>query len=173
MRDGITWKQDKFARHYATSGNGTQSAIAAGYSVKTAKAIASENLTKPDVTKAIAKYRLRIAERLDVSREKLVNDSAHDAEQASAKGQYMAAIAARTLIAKTLGYITDKSLNVNVDLTGSHLDALRAIISGDEEKMAEAAQARATPELVEVSSEQPVTFADSVQPHAAVIKTEG
>lgn len=43
----LTLKQQKFADNYIKSGNATQSAIDAGYSKKTAKVIATENLTKP------------------------------------------------------------------------------------------------------------------------------
>lgn len=43
----LTVKQQKFADNYIESGNATQSAIDAGYSKKTAKMIATENLSKP------------------------------------------------------------------------------------------------------------------------------
>lgn len=43
----LTVKQQKFADNYIESGNATQSAIDAGYSKKTAKVIATENLSKP------------------------------------------------------------------------------------------------------------------------------
>lgn len=46
-------KQQAFIEHYLTSWNATQAAIAAGYSQKTARAIGSENLTKPDIQAAI------------------------------------------------------------------------------------------------------------------------
>jgi phage terminase small subunit len=47
----LTQKQQLFCELYAgNGGNGTQAAIGAGYSADTAKQMASENLTKPDVT---------------------------------------------------------------------------------------------------------------------------
>jgi phage terminase small subunit len=45
----LTEKQKRFADYYIESGNGAESAIRAGYSEKTAKEIASENLTKPNI----------------------------------------------------------------------------------------------------------------------------
>lgn len=45
----LTVKQKAFADNYIESGNAKQSAIDAGYSVKTAKSIGQENLTKPDL----------------------------------------------------------------------------------------------------------------------------
>ena len=49
----LTTKQSKFVKAMAVSGNGTQSAIAAGYSVRSAHAIANENLKKPTVRDAL------------------------------------------------------------------------------------------------------------------------
>ena len=49
----MTPKQRKFCDEYIKTGNATQSAINAGYSQKTARAIGAENLTKPDIKKYI------------------------------------------------------------------------------------------------------------------------
>lgn len=46
---GMTSKRKKFCLEYAASGNATQAAIKAGYSKKTARSVASELLTKPDI----------------------------------------------------------------------------------------------------------------------------
>jgi len=45
----LTEKQKRFADYYIELGNATEAAIRAGYSKKTAKEIASENLTKPNI----------------------------------------------------------------------------------------------------------------------------
>lgn len=45
----LTEKQKRFADEYIISGNATQSAIKAGYSKKTARFVAAENLTKPNI----------------------------------------------------------------------------------------------------------------------------
>ena len=45
----LTPKQQLFADEYIKSGNATDAAIKAGYSLKTARSIAQENLTKPDI----------------------------------------------------------------------------------------------------------------------------
>ena len=49
----LTAKQRKFVDAYVESGNAKQAAIDAGYSKRTAKSIGQENLTKPDLKKAI------------------------------------------------------------------------------------------------------------------------
>jgi phage terminase small subunit len=45
----LTEKQKAFCRYYVFNWNGTQAAIKAGYSEKTAYSIASENLRKPEI----------------------------------------------------------------------------------------------------------------------------
>lgn len=45
--DKLTIKQQAFADYFIECGNATEAAIKAGYSKKTAKQIANENLTKP------------------------------------------------------------------------------------------------------------------------------
>lgn len=49
----LTAKQQKFAKAAASSKSATEAAIKAGYSKKTARSIASENLTKPNIRKAV------------------------------------------------------------------------------------------------------------------------
>ena len=51
----LTPKQQKFADRYIETGNGIQSAIYAGYSERSANAIASENLRKPYISEYIRK----------------------------------------------------------------------------------------------------------------------
>lgn len=49
----LTPKQQRFIQEYAVDLNGTQAAIRAGYSPKTARSIASENIRRPAVKTAI------------------------------------------------------------------------------------------------------------------------
>ena len=49
----LTPKQQRFVEEYLIDLNATQAAIRSGYSEKTAKSIGQENLTKPDIQKAI------------------------------------------------------------------------------------------------------------------------
>lgn len=50
---GLNKKQRDFVDHYITHWNATKAAIDAGYSEKSARSIASENLTKPNIRAAI------------------------------------------------------------------------------------------------------------------------
>lgn len=49
----LTAKQTRFVAEYVKCLNGTQAAIAAGYSPRTARSIASENLMKPSIKAAL------------------------------------------------------------------------------------------------------------------------
>lgn len=54
--------------------NGTQAAISAGYSKKTAKEIASELLQKPDIKELITASQNLTSEKLSITREGLLKD---------------------------------------------------------------------------------------------------
>ena len=124
---GLSPRQEKFAREYVKTGVGALAARKAGYSSKSGadKVTASQLLTNHNVSEAVQKLRQRLAEKLDISREKLINDTAHIAEQAHIEGEYASALKATELILKAQGYLIERSMNVSVDVTQSHLDALQ------------------------------------------------
>ncbi len=51
----LTLKQERFVQEYLVDLNATQAAVRAGYKEKTAGAIGSENLKKPEIQKALQK----------------------------------------------------------------------------------------------------------------------
>lgn len=125
---GLNVRQDKFAREYAKTGNGTVAAKRAGYTDKpdSAAVQGTRLLSNVKVSAEIQAHRRRLQERLDISRETLINNAAHIAEQASVKGEYAPAIKATELILKAQGYLVERQLNLSVDVTQSHLDALQS-----------------------------------------------
>ncbi len=62
----LTDKQAAFVREYLIDLNATQAAIRAGYSANTARAIGSENLSKPDIAEAIAEAAQKRAEETSI-----------------------------------------------------------------------------------------------------------
>jgi len=60
----LTPKQELFVNEYLVDLNATQAAIRAGYSKKTAKQIATENLSKPAIARAIAEANQERMERV-------------------------------------------------------------------------------------------------------------
>jgi len=72
----LTPKQAKFIEEFLVDLNATQAAIRAGYSKETAKQIASENLTKPDVQDALQKHFKRRQEKFEITEERIVKELA-------------------------------------------------------------------------------------------------
>lgn len=63
----LTEKQNRFCQEYVIDWNAKQAAIRAGYSVKTAHSIGSENLTKPEIQEQIKKVKVKLEEVTGIS----------------------------------------------------------------------------------------------------------
>jgi phage terminase small subunit len=72
----LTPKQARFVAEYVKDLNATQAAIRAGYSKATAYSIGHENLNKPEIAAALAAYQARIAEKLEVTAERIIGELA-------------------------------------------------------------------------------------------------
>lgn len=70
----LSEKQKRFCEEYVKDMNGTQAAIRAGYSEKTARSIANENLTKPDIQTYIQELQTNIQKRNAISVDEIVQD---------------------------------------------------------------------------------------------------
>jgi phage terminase small subunit len=72
----LTPKQRRFVDEYLVDLNGTQAAIRAGYSRKTARSIAEENLTKPDIARAVTLAQTARAERTELAADRVLRELA-------------------------------------------------------------------------------------------------
>lgn len=102
-RYALTWRQEAFARHYATCGNGAEAARRAGYSVQSARFIAHENLQNSKI-----RWRIRaIAEKAEArsrdETEYLIRMLNAAMEMALAQGHPNAMIRALTQMARLAG----------------------------------------------------------------------
>ena len=71
----LTERQKQFCLHYCKNGwNGTQAAIAAGYSERVASVQASENLAKPYIKAEIQRLRGNLEEVLQISKAKVLRE---------------------------------------------------------------------------------------------------
>ena len=61
----LTARQERFIEAYLVCCNGTQAAIGAGYSSKTARAIACENLRKPQIKAELARRQKKLRGEFD------------------------------------------------------------------------------------------------------------
>ena len=68
----FTPKQKRFVEEYLIDLNATQAAIRAGYSPETAREIGAENLTKPNISAAIAKAMAERSKRTGVNQDRIV-----------------------------------------------------------------------------------------------------
>jgi len=65
-------RQRLFVQEYLVDMNATRAAIAAGYSKQTARKIGSENLTKPDIKKAIAHGLKAQADKAEITADRVI-----------------------------------------------------------------------------------------------------
>lgn len=72
----MTPKMQKFVDEYLVDLNATQAAIRAGYSKKTAYSIGVSNLKKPEIQAAIQKRQKSAAEKLEITRERVLKELA-------------------------------------------------------------------------------------------------
>ena len=72
----MTKKQQRFVEEYLIDLNATQAAIRAGYSPDSAKEIGSENLTKPDIAKAVDQAIAERSRRTGVNADRVVRELA-------------------------------------------------------------------------------------------------
>lgn len=106
----ITWtdKQKRFVDEYIKDSNGTQAAIRAGFAPRAASRTASDLLKNPDVRAAVDARMNKIAEKVDITAEKVLKDIEDIRTSASTANDYGAALRASELQGKYLKMFTDK-----------------------------------------------------------------
>jgi phage terminase small subunit len=72
----LTAKQARFVDEYMVCLNGAEAARRAGYSKKTARAIASENLRKPEIAAEIAKRKKKVTDQIASIRPRVIEELA-------------------------------------------------------------------------------------------------
>lgn len=76
MANKLTPKQKRFVDEYLIDLNAAQAAIRAGYNEKTARQIASEYLTKPNIQAEIQKRQNRLQNKLEITQERVLQELA-------------------------------------------------------------------------------------------------
>lgn len=101
-------RQLKFAQGILLGLRGTEAAVGAGYSPKSAHVQASNLLRHPKVMEYLSENRREIAREAVISVAEVLRDLARYADLAEVSGQYPAAVRAKELIGKQIGMFTDK-----------------------------------------------------------------
>ena len=108
----LTPKQKAFVREYKKNGgNGTQAAINAGYSEESARAISSENLTKPYIQEALKQEEKKLQEKYEYTIDDMVRELDDVKMKADSEQNRQAQIKAIELKGKAFGLFVDKVEN--------------------------------------------------------------
>ena len=101
-RKMLTPKQRRFVEEYLIDLNATQAAIRTGYSKKTAYSIGQENLSKPEITEAIAEQRVKVSDAAEVDAAWVLTRLKKEAELANTAASRVSAL---DKLAKHLGRV--------------------------------------------------------------------
>ena len=104
----LTDKQRVFVDEYLVDLNGTRAAIRAGYSEKSAREIASQNLTKLNIQKAIEKAFDERKARVLVTQDDVINGLLDEAKNKDDGSSHSARVSAWAHLGKHLNMFTDK-----------------------------------------------------------------
>ena len=105
----LTPKQKAFVREYKKNGgNGTQAAINAGSSEESARAISSENLTKPYIQEALKQEEKKLQEKYEYTIDDMVRELDDVKMKADAEQNRQAQIKAIELKGKAFGLFIDR-----------------------------------------------------------------
>lgn len=110
----LTEKQKAFVREYLVDLNATAAAKRAGYSEKTAYSVGNENLTKPEISKAIQKAMQERQERTQVTQDMVVQEISKvafkdAADYSESELKYANKLKALEMLAKHLGLYTENA----------------------------------------------------------------
>lgn len=112
-----TLKQKAFVDFYVTCRNGAEAARRAGYSEKTARQIATENLSKPVILAAIAEKEDELKRKMDIDKATVIGELLGAIEIAKAKLDAGALIRAWVEVSKLLGLYAPEKIKVDVSTT--------------------------------------------------------
>lgn len=111
----LTTKQDRFVEEYVTDFNASRSAVSAGYSEKTARSIASELLTKPDIRSAIKLHLEKLSTETFINREMILTGLLKEAMDRGERSTSASRVNAWDKLAKVSGLYLDVQVTTTVD----------------------------------------------------------
>jgi len=111
----LTTKQDRFVEEYVNDFNASRAAISAGYSEKTARSIASELLTKPDIRNAIKHHLDKLSAETFINREMILTGLLKEAMDRGERSTSAARVSAWDKLAKVSGLYLDVQVTTTVD----------------------------------------------------------
>lgn len=128
----LTPRQQRFIDEYIVGGNATEAARRAGYSDRTARQIASENLSKLDIQAAIEAARRREAEYWQLQKRDVLAALLGAIQMAKEQVNPAAMIRGLVEIAKLLGYYDPEVAKVPLSEEAERLKAKYELMSDEE-----------------------------------------
>ena len=128
----LTAKQERFVAEYLVDGNGTQAALRSGYSARTARVIAYENLLKPAVRTALQARQGVIARQVDLTRQDVLAGLLEAVALARQQANPAGMIAGLREIAKMCGYYAPETKKVGLTVDQDSLRAKYEVMSDEE-----------------------------------------
>jgi phage terminase small subunit len=125
----LTAKQSRFIDEYMVDMNGAAAAVRAGYSEKTSRAIAAENLAKPYIKAELQARGAALARELEITREKVVRGLLDAYEMARADRQPGMMVSSMAAVAKLLGFYAVATKRVELTAGQSAAQANLAALS--------------------------------------------
>ena len=104
LNTGLTTKQLRWIDEYLIDFNGAAAAVRAGYSPKSARSIAHENLTKPDILAVIQARQLAMAKELQITRQGVIQGLLEVVDMGRQQQDPLAMVCALREVAKMLGF---------------------------------------------------------------------
>lgn len=124
----LTFKQLRWIDEYLIDFNGAAAAVRTGYSVKSARSIAHENLTKPDIQAVLQARQAEMAKELRITREGVIQGLLEAVSMGREQQNPGAMVCALREVAKILGFnapeVKRVELTSDQHITQNHMAAL-------------------------------------------------
>ena len=128
----LSQKQERFVEHYALCGNAAEAARLAGYSAKTARQIATENLSKPSVKHALEARQRAFQQELGVTKESVISGVLSAIQMGREQGNPAVMIAGLVQVAKLCGFYEPERVALSMCASGNRLKAKYSVMTDEE-----------------------------------------
>jgi len=126
MTEELNARQQYFVEHYVLTGNATKSAIAAGYSQRSASSIGERLLRKDEVAAAVAASQSDLLERVMVDQDMVIAGLLKEATREGDGASHSARVNAWMQLGKHLQMFTDKHDRALVEIQLAAGESARA-----------------------------------------------
>ena len=126
MTEKLNARQQYFVEHYVLTGNATKSAIAAGYSQRSASSIGERLLRKDEVAAAVAASQSDLLERVMVDQDMVIAGLLKEATREGDGASHSARVNAWMQLGKHLQMFTDKHDRALVEIQLAAGESARA-----------------------------------------------